>query len=118
MKCWMNFLRLYSSIQHQSSNIHGILVPFIHKFLFTNSYLRIQFCNRILKREAEESLMFVVLAELMDSDDEKPPLGKIRSWIKRRSVCGYFNNTIRELMIDGRMEFKEIFRISAENFVE
>ena len=71
-----------------------------------------------MKTEAEESLILVVLPELMDSNDEKPSCGKSRSWIKRRSVSGYFNNTIPELMIEERMGFKEMFQISAESFVE
>ena len=116
-KCLMNLLRLHTTIQHQPLKIHGILVSFIHKFLFTNSYLRIQFYHCIRKR-AEESLILVMLPELMDSNDEKPSRGKIRSWIKRSSVSGYFNNTIPELMIAERMGFKEMFQISAESFVE
>ena len=46
----MNFLRLYNSIRHQPPNIHRILVPFIHKFLFTNSIY-----HGKLKKEAEQS---------------------------------------------------------------
>lgn len=45
LKCWMNSLRLYSSVQHQASNIHEILVLFIHRLLFTNSYLQILSTN-------------------------------------------------------------------------
>ena len=71
-----------------------------------------------MKTEAEESLILVMLPELMDSNNKKPSRGKIRSWIKRRSVSGYFNNTIPELMIEERMGFKEMFQISAESFVE
>ena len=84
MKCWMNCLRLYSSIQHQVSSIDGIFVPFIHKFLFTNSNY-----NRKLKMEAEQYLMLAVLSELMDSDDEKPTRGKARSWY----LSSYLDNT-------------------------
>ena len=40
--------------------------------------------------EAEQSVIFVVLSELMDSDDEKPTRGKTRSWIKQRNINGYF----------------------------
>ena len=43
-----------------------------------------------MKMEAEQSLMLVVLSELMYSDDEKPTRGKTRPWVKRRSVSGYF----------------------------
>ena len=57
--------------------------------------------------EAERSLMLAVLSELMDSDDEKPTREKARSWIKGRTVSGYFNNIIPEL---------EMFRMSVEDF--
>ena len=49
--------------------------------------------------ETKQSLILVVLPELMDSDDEKSTRGKTRLWIKKRSVSGYFNNVITELMI-------------------
>ena len=66
--------------------------------------------------EAEQSLMLVVLSELMDSDIKKSTGGKNTSWIKRRSVSGYFNSIKRELMIRGKMGFKEMFRISVKDF--
>ena len=66
--------------------------------------------------EAEQSLMLVMLSELMDSDDEKPNRWESILWIKRRSVSGYFNSIIREVMIEDRMGFKEMFWMSAEDF--
>ena len=67
MKSWMNFLRLHTSMEYQPSNIHGILVPFIQKFLLTNSIY-----SRKLKMEIEQPLMLVMLSDLMDLDDEIP----------------------------------------------
>ena len=40
--------------------------------------------------EADQSVILVVLSELMDSDDEKPTRGKSRSWIKQRNISEYF----------------------------
>ena len=60
---FLNHVR--TSIQHQPSNIHGILVAFIHKFLFTNSMY-----NFKLNMEAEH-LMLILLPELLESDDKK-----------------------------------------------
>lgn len=57
MKFWVNYLRLYTTVQDQPSNIR--------EFLITNFIY-----NCKLKMEAEQSVMFVVLSELMDSDDE------------------------------------------------
>ena len=67
---------MYTSMQHIPSNIEGILVPFIK-----NSYLRILVYGfyRIFKMEVEQSLILVVLIELMDTDnDKKPTRGKTR----------------------------------------
>ena len=66
--------------------------------------------------EAEQSLILVVLSEFMDSDTKKSTDGKNRSWIKRRSVGRYLNSIKRELMIRGKMGFKEMFRISVKDF--
>ena len=58
----------------------------------------------------------VLLNELMDSDDEKPHRSKTRSWIKRRRGRGYFNNIIRELRIEDRFGFREMFRMDVIDF--
>ena len=60
--------------------------------------------------------MLVVLSELKDSDDEKPRRGKTRPWIKRRREKGYFNNIIKELRIEDRFGFRQMFRIDIADF--
>ena len=58
-----------------------------------------------------------MLNELMDSDDEKPRLGKTRwNWIKRREEKGYFNNIIKELRVEDRLGFREMFRMDMTDF--
>ena len=52
----------------------------------------------------------------MDSDDEKPWRGKTRDWIKRRRERGYFNNIIKELIIEERFGFREMFRMNIVDF--
>ena len=59
--------------------------------------------------DTKRSLLLVVLSELMNSDDKKRIRGKARSWIKRRTVSGCFNNVIAELMIEDRMGSKKCF---------
>ena len=55
-----DFLRFYTSIQHQLANIHVTVAVFIHNFfLFTNSI----YISK-LKMEAEQSLILVVLSYL------------------------------------------------------
>ena len=58
----------------------------------------------------------MLLNELMDSDAKKPHRGKTRSWIKRRRDRGYFNNIIRELRIEDRFGFREMFRMDVIDF--
>ena len=54
--------------------------------------------------------------ELMDTDEEKPHSGKTRKWVKRRSERGYFNNIMRELRIENRAGFREMFRMDVTDF--
>ena len=54
--------------------------------------------------------------ELMDSDDEKPTRGKTREWVKRREQSGYFNNIVKELKVEDRLEFREMFRMDVGDF--
>ena len=58
----------------------------------------------------------VLLKKLMDSGNKKPHRGKTRSWIKRRRDRGYFNNIIRELRIEDRFGFREMFRMDVIDF--
>ena len=64
----------------------------------------------------EDILLPVILSELVDSDDEKPRRGKNREWIKRRDQLGAYSTIIRELIVEDRMSFKQMFRMSVEDF--
>ena len=52
----------------------------------------------------------------MDSDGEKPHRGKTRNWVKRRSEKGYFNSIIRELRIEDRAGYREMYRMDVTDF--
>ena len=56
-------------------------------------------------------LLPIILSELVDSDDERPRRGKTREWIRRRSQLGLYETLIKELIIEGRLSFKEMFRM-------
>ena len=58
----------------------------------------------------------VILSELVDYDEEKPRRGKTREWIKRIHQLGSFQNIIKELIVEDRYAFKEMFRMSVEDF--
>ena len=58
----------------------------------------------------------LVLSELMDSNGEKPTRGKTREWVKRREQSGYFNNIVKELKVEDRLGFREMFRLDVGDF--
>ena len=66
--------------------------------------------------EKTSAALALVLNELMDSDDEKPTRGKTRAWVKRREQSRYFNNIIKELKVEDRLGFREMFRMDVGDF--
>ena len=58
----------------------------------------------------------IILNKLMDSDDEKPQRAKTRRWVKRISDRGYFNNIIKELSVEDRTGFRDMFRMDVADF--
>ena len=65
---------------------------------------------------AESVATVFLLTELVDSDDEKPHRGKTRNWIRRRRDRGYFNNIIKELRLEDRFGFRDMFRMDIVDF--
>ena len=65
---------------------------------------------------ASDMLLPIILSELVDSDDERPRRGKTREWIRRRNQLGLYETLIKELIIEDRLSFKEMFRMSVEDF--
>ena len=61
-------------------------------------------------------MLVSVLNELMDSYDEKPTSGKTREWVKRREQSGYFNNIVKELKVEDRLGFREMFQMDVRDF--
>ena len=51
-------------------------------------------------------LAAVILIDILE-EDEKKGRGKTRSWIRRRKEKGYFNNIVRELMIEDTPGYRE-----------
>ena len=61
-------------------------------------------------------LLPVVLSELVDSDNQKPPRGKTGEWIKQRHQLGSFQNIIKQVIVEDQYAFKEISWMSVEDF--
>ena len=66
--------------------------------------------------EKTSAALVLVLNELMDSDDEKPTRGKTREWVKRREQSRCFNNIVKELKVEDRLGFREMFRMDVGDF--
>ena len=67
-------------------------------------------------RKRRSSTTLLLLNELLDSDDEKPTRGSTRDWVKRRREKGYFNNIVKELRLEDRVGFREMFRMDVSDF--
>ena len=61
-------------------------------------------------------LLPVTLSEFVDPDDKKPRRGKTREWIKRRQKLDSFQNIIKELNVEDRCAFNEMFRKNIQDF--
>ena len=70
---------------------------------------------RAQKRKAVAAL--AILNILEEGEERGWERGKTREWIKRREEKGYFNNIIRELSIEDTAAFKEMMRMSHEDFL-
>ena len=66
--------------------------------------------------EKTSAALVLVLNELMDSDDAKPTRGKTREWVKRREQSRYFNNIVKEVKVEDRLGFREMFRMDVGDF--
>ena len=57
------------------------------------------------------------LLEMLEEEaDRVIKRGKTRHWIKRRREKGYFNNIVRELMIEDTTAYREMIRMNHEDF--
>ena len=57
------------------------------------------------------------LIDLMDEDEElRRKRGKTRAWIRRRDEKGFFNNIVRELMLEDTVAYREMMRMSYSDF--
>ena len=63
-------------------------------------------CLKQLKNR--KCLAALILSEVLDdSGDQKSRRGKTRQWIRRRNEKGYFENIVKELMIEDTAGYKE-----------
>ena len=58
----------------------------------------------------------VILSEFADPDNKNQRRGKTREWIKRKQQLDSFQNIIKELNVEDRCAFNEMFRKNIEDF--
>ena len=59
----------------------------------------------------------ILLLESHDDNERVAKRGKTRGWIRRREEKGYFENITTELSIEDTSGFKEMMRMSKEDFI-
>ena len=60
----------------------------------------------------------MIILELLEGDEERNcKRAKTRKWIKRREEQGYFDSIVRELSIEDTAGYKEMMRMSYEEFL-
>ena len=72
--------------------------------------LRLMACRR-------KVIAMILLLESHDDNERVAKRGKARGWIRRREEKGYFENIITELTIEDTSGFKEMMRMSKEDFI-
>ena len=70
--------------------------------------------GRAWKRRAVAAL---IILEIAEDDKRVIKKGKTRKWIRRRKEKGYFDNIVRELSIEDMAAYKEMMRMSHEEFL-
>ena len=86
-------------------------------------FLRASFlnvCDKMATRKRKALAALILLEEFTDSEEEldvkSKRRGKTRNWIKRREERGFFHNIFSELSAEDSGSFREMMRMSKEDF--
>ena len=69
------------------------------------------------KRKVLAALTVLELIDEEDNTGKGPKRKKMKAWMKRRDEQGYANNIVRELSMEDTNGFKEMMRMSYEDFL-
>ena len=68
---------------------------------------------------AKKSIAAIILLEILQEDERRQNRrGKTRGWIRKREEKGYVNNTVQELMIKDTPGYREMMRMTHNDFLE
>ena len=79
-----------------------------------NKVLSIAMATSIKRRKVAAIL---AILQLFDEEDCKVKRKKTRKWVRRRKEKGFFANIVRELSIEDTSTYKEMLRMSHEDFL-
>ena len=70
------------------------------------------------KRKAAAAIVITeILGEEDDNEASRTKRGKTRNWVRRRNEKGLFRNIVEELSIENTGGYKEMTRMSHEDFL-
>ena len=70
------------------------------------------------KRKAAATIVIAeILGEEDDNEASRTKRGKTRNWVRRRNEKGLFRNIVEELSIENTGGYKEMTRMSHEDFL-
>ena len=73
--------------------------------------------SNTLDSRKRKAIAALSLLNLLEDNDRHWKRGKTRNWIKRRAQQGLFNNLVRELSIEDTAAYKEMMRMTHEDFL-
>ena len=79
-----------------------------------NKVLSIAMATSIKRRKITAIL---AILQLFDEEDCKVKRKKTRKWVRRRKEKGFFANIVRELSIEDTSTYKQVLRMSHEDFL-
>ena len=73
----------------------------------------------IQRFKLKNSIAAIILPEILEEDGKRERRRrKTRGWIRRREEKGYFNNIAQELMIEDTPGYREMIRMTHDDFLE
>ena len=75
--------------------------------------------DAIQRFKLKKSIAAIILLDILEEDGKRNNRrGKTRGWIRRREEKGYFNNIVQELMIEDTPGYREMMRMTHDDFLE
>ena len=71
------------------------------------------------KVQIKEEIAAIILFDILEEDGKRENRrGKTRGWTRRREEKGFYSNILQKLMIEDTPGYREMMRITREDFLE